>query len=833
MKHINKKTLSLIVSSVILGGIESSLAANIEFNTDLLDVKDKESIESGVFQQAGYIVPGEYTMQMVVNNMLIGERKVLFYEQSENESQVCLTADLANELGLKAAELDRLLTSPPISKKAGSVCYNPSVLEGMLIRGELNKDTLTFSVPQAYRNYMSDSWEPPSRWDNGVNGALLDYGINLRNDHSEYNNKTSLTGYGVAGINANVWRLRANWQGRYQHTENKNGLEDSQSEFDVRRVYAYRALPELHAKLTLGEQDLGNSIFDGFQFTGASLITDDKMLPPNLRGYAPEVVGIAKTNAKVVISQQGRIIYETQVASGPFRIQDLSSSISGMLDVQVEEQDGSVQTFQVNTATIPYLSRPGSLRYKFNSGKVSSREHELDGPAFASAEFSWGVNNGWSLLGGGLLANNYSAVSVGIGRDLLQFGAVSFDITESRAQLPEGTKSGGSYRVNYSKMFEQYDSQVAFAGYRFSERDFMTMNDFMVAKKIGEPYRGGSKEMYSVVLSKQFRDAKLGAYVDYTHQSYWSQTDSDRISLSLSHSFDVMDWRNLSTSVSAYHLEQNDRTDDGLYFTLSVPLGNNKHVSYSASTMGGKTTNSMSFYNRVDDRNSYSVTASTSPAGESASGFYTYTGDKANIMANLSHQTGGSTAVGVSLNGGITATGQGVAVHRVGMMGGSRIMVDTDGTKDVPVHAGRLPTYTDKYGKAVVADVASYYRQRTSIDVNKLGENAEPIGTPISMGTLTEGAIGYRHFDMLSGSKLMLELVKSDGKSVPFATEVFNEKGQALGMVGEDGMAYLAGLHGGDVVEARWGREQHCHIQLPSPLPALDTMAKLTCTNDR
>ena len=47
------------------------------------------------------------------------------------------------------------------------------------------------------------------------------------------------------------------------------------------------------------------------------------MLPPNLRGYAPEVTGVAKSNAKVIISQQGRVLYETTVAVGPFRIQDL------------------------------------------------------------------------------------------------------------------------------------------------------------------------------------------------------------------------------------------------------------------------------------------------------------------------------------------------------------------------------------------------------------------------------------------------------------------------------------------------------------------------------
>ncbi|MBU7321243.1 fimbria/pilus outer membrane usher protein, partial [Paenibacillus sp. SM 69] len=103
--------------------------------------------------------------------------------------------------------------------------------------------------------------------------------------------------------------------------------------------YAFRALPQWGARLALGEDSLQSNLFDSFRFTGFSLVSDDNMLPPNLRGYAPEVTGIAKTNAKVTISQQGRVLYEAQVAAGPFRIQDLSDSVMGKLDVKVEEQD--------------------------------------------------------------------------------------------------------------------------------------------------------------------------------------------------------------------------------------------------------------------------------------------------------------------------------------------------------------------------------------------------------------------------------------------------------------------------------------------------------------
>ncbi|WP_162871235.1 fimbria/pilus outer membrane usher protein, partial [Klebsiella pneumoniae] len=90
------------------------------------------------------------------------------------------------------------------------------------------------------------------------------------------------------------------------------------------------------------------------------------------------------------------------------------------------------------------------------------------------------------------------ALSMGLGRDLLAFGALSFDSTQSRAELPQqgGTKTGGSYRVSYSKSFDEYDSQITFAGYRFSEQNFMTMSEYLDAR-YDESRLGKSREMYT------------------------------------------------------------------------------------------------------------------------------------------------------------------------------------------------------------------------------------------------------------------------------------------------------------------------------------------------
>lgn len=796
----------------------------IEFNADLLDALDKENIDFTQFKTAGYIVPGQYKMQLVLNNRNLGQFEIAYLPTADGSSRICFVEQHLEAMGLQDEPLQSVLAF-----KDHQGCYDLLQLPGVVAQGDLAKSSLIMAVPQAYLIYSADGWEPPSRWEEGINGVMLDYGLNVQQSHaySAGINRTELSGYGVAGLNLSAWRVRANWQGQYSYADG----QDVNRNLSVNRVYGYRALPAFTSQLKLGEIDLGRSIFDSFDFMGVSLTTDEGMLPPNLRGYAPEVIGIAKTNAKVVISQQGRTLYETQVPSGPFRIQDLNSFISGTLDVSVEEQDGTVQTFQVSSASIPYLSRPGFVRYKLASGKASSARRQHDGPAFASGEFSWGVNNGWSLFGGGIISNEYQSLAMGMGRDLLRFGAVSLDMTQSWANLPhDERKSGASYRVNYSKSFEQHSSQISFAGYRFSERNFMNMSNFIEASNSETHFRGDQKSSYSVILSKQFSELAISTFADYTHQTYWNQDSRDRISLSLSSSFDVNDWKGISSSVTAYTSKQRDQRDNGFYLSFTVPFGMAKSLSYSVSGNPNSTAHSLRFSNRQDERNHYSLTAGTAnrSGADSISGFYSHRGELIDISLNGNHLPGSASGIGLSLNGGVTATPQGAALHRGSSLGGTRVMIDTASASKVPVSSHGPSIRTNRYGKAVLVDVGSYYRIQNNIVVDELSDDVDVIGSPVRTMTLTEGSIGYQKFDMLSGSKRMVQLTQPNGKYVPMAATVFNSTQQQLGMVADEGMVYLTGLQHGESLQVSWGSGS-CELTLPTPLPAAEHISMLAC----
>ncbi|CAI0984020.1 Outer membrane usher protein papC precursor [Serratia quinivorans] len=707
-----------IAIALALGASVSLVQAadDIMFNTDVLDVKDRANIDLSQFARGGFIMPGRYTLTVHVNQQELPEQPVVFSAPPDDPkgSVACLSPELVKQLGLKDGVLSGL--------RWRDDCLDFSSLKGMTVRGELGTSSLYLSIPQAYLEYSDDSWDPPSRWDEGIPGVLLDYNLNGQvNRQQSRSTDSTLSGNGTAGGNLGAWRLRADWQAQASNSTASN--RQSERRLDWSRYYAYRALPALRSRLTLGEDYLNSTIFDSVRFTGASLVSDDAMLPPNLRGYAPEVVGVAKTNARVVISQLGRVLYETQVAAGPFRIQDLNDAVSGALDVRVEEQDGSVQQFSLNTASIPYLSRPGSLRYKLALGQPSEVDHRRDGPAFATGEFSWGISNGWSLYGGGIGGREYNALALGMGRDLMAFGALSFDITGSRAELPQqqgGTLSGTSYRLNYAKSFEEYDSQVTFAAYRFSERDYMSMADYLVSRLYGVR-QYGSKEMYTVIFNKQFRELGLSAYLNYNHQTYWERPANDRYSLALSRYFDVGQIKNISLSLSAYRNQYNQTTDNGLSLSLSLPWGDRGTVSYNAAVNRDNNSQDLGYYDRIDEHNSYQMRLGAARRGATASGYFTHRGDNAELSSNISYQANRYTSLGMTARGGMTATLQGAALHRMNMPGGTRLMLDTQGVPDVPVRGQGPTTRTNAWGKAVVPDVNSYYRNRASIDLQQLG----------------------------------------------------------------------------------------------------------------
>lgn len=814
---IRIKTLAIYIALAILPG---TTFADTEFNTDVLDIDDRSKIDLTRFSDADYVMPGEYLLEIKINQKMLPQQKIEYFPLPGEKlaSQVCLPTELISKMALKSAALEK------VTFWHDDKCADISKIEGVNVSNRIGSGILLITIPQAWMKYSDPDWTPPEQWDDGVAGLMLDYSLNGQVGKQSHgvNTAQSLSSYGTVGANLGAWRLRAD----YQATYDQEGGDRTQS-FDWNQIYAYRALPQQAAKLIVGEVYLDSSVFDSLRFTGANLASDERMLPPDLQGYAPEVRGIAKTNAKVTVTQEGRILYQTTVPAGPFIIQDLSSSVRGKLDVKVEEQDGSISNFVVNTASIPYLTRPGQVRYNVALGRSSAYDHSTEGPVFVSSDASWGLNNAWSIYGGSQIAGNYNALALGIGRDLEVLGALSADITESFARLPNrSTDKGMSFKLNYAKRFDDLDSQITFAGYRFSQRKFMNMTQYLQARYDDEDYLRNEKEMYTVTANKTFwaddQQRAITAYLTYTHQTYWNAHARDYYSLSASKQFDWGDFKGISASVSAGRTVYDGENDDSITLNFTMPIGDRQRVGYTMISNNSDITQTASYNNYTDTDNTWQLNAGSTAKGKGiARGYYTHYSPNGEMNLSGSYQQDSYSTLAGTLRGGMTSTLHGAALHRSTSSNGSRIMVDTDNVAGVPINGGQART--NRFGVAVIGDITSYYNTDTSIDVNKLDDDVEATRAVVQ-STLTEGAIGYRHFEVVKGSKLLGTIKLADGSEPPFGATVMSSSGREAAVVNDGGSVYLTGVQPKEVLDVAWDGGKQCHIIIPGTLQPMSQL---------
>ncbi|EEJ5313279.1 fimbrial outer membrane usher protein StdB [Salmonella enterica] len=814
-----------------------------EFDASLLSSSDPQGADLSAFSREGYVAPGSYMLDIWLNNQSVREQysvRVVPYDDNSGDSVICVTPAMVDMLGLKDDIVRGLKTVPGTEETEpgvnGSHCLDLNTPDSK-VQYSAEKQRLTFVIPQAWMEYRDPDWVPPSRWSDGVAGAVLDYNLSAnRFMPQQGNSSTSYSLYGTAGFNLGAWRLRSDYQ--YNRYDSGNG--SVQSDFYLPQTYLFRPLPSLRSKLTLGQTYLSSAIFDSFRFAGLTLASDERMLPPSLRGYAPQISGIANSNAQVTVSQNGRILYQTRVSPGPFVLPDLSQNISGNLDVSVRESDGTVHTWQVNTASVPFMARQGQVRYKVAAGRPlygGRYNNNTVSPDFLLGEATWGAFNNTSLYGGVIASTgDYRSAALGVAENLGLLGALSADVTRSDARLPQGqNQSGYSYRVNYAKTFDKTGSTLAFVGYRFSDRHYLSLPEYLQRRSVESGDFWHEKQSYTITYSQSIPQLNMSAALSVSRLNYWNAASNNNYMLSLSKSFSLGSFRGISASVS---LARNQYTGGGtqnqVYASFSIPWGDSRQVSYSVQKDNrGSMQQYMNFSDFHSPDTSWNISAghSRNETGSSSnfSGGVHSSLPWGQVSADASLQPGQYRSLGLNWYGSATATAHGAAFSQSMAGNEPRMMIDTGGVPGVPVSGGR--GVTNRFGITVVSSGGSYRHSDISVDVASLPEDVEVSDSVISQ-VLTEGAIGYRRIGAVRGEQVLGSLRLADGKAPPFGALVVSERtGHTLGMVGDEGRTYLAGISGEDrqALTVSWSGRVQCRLDLPEKVTLSQGPLLLPC----
>ncbi|MBU9663984.1 fimbria/pilus outer membrane usher protein [Burkholderia multivorans] len=791
-----------------------------EFNSSFLSIDGTTDVDLSQFSQADFTLPGEYMLEVQVNDLFYGLQPIEFVAlDASGAGKPCLRAELVAQFGLKPS------LAKDLPRFHGGRCVDLAAIEGVTVRYLKGDGRLRITIPQVALEFTDGTYLPPERWSDGIAGAMLDYRV-IANTNRSFGSggrqTNAVQAYGTIGANWGAWRVR----GDYQAQSNVGNTVYADRTFRFSRLYAFRALPSIQSTVTFGDDYLSSDIFDTFALTGASIRSDDRMLPPSLRGYAPLISGVARTNATVTVSQQGRVLYVTRVSPGAFALQNINTSVQGTLDVAVEEEDGSVQRFQVTTAAVPFLARTGQFRYKAAVGKPRRFGGAGITPFFGFGEAAYGLPFDVTVYGGFIAASGYTSIALGVGRDFGTFGAVSADVTHARARLwwNGATRHGNSYRINYSKHFDGLDADVRFFGYRFSERDYTNFAQFS-----GDPTAYGlanSKQRYSATMSKRFGDTS--AYLSYDQTTYWERASEQRVGVTLTRAFSVGALRNLNVSVSAFRTQSAGAGGNQVSVTATLPIGGRHTVTSNLTTGNGSTSVNAGYLYDDPAGRTYQISAGTTDGRASANASFRQRTSAYQLTAQASTVANGYAAASLEVDGSLVATQYGIAAHANGNAGDTRLLVSTDGVRDVPL-SGTL-THTDSRGYAVLDGISPYNVYDAAVNVEKLPLEVQ-VSNPIQRMVLTDGAIGFVQFSAARGSNLYLTLTDAAGKPLPFGASVQDAaNGKELGIVGEGGAAYLTQVQPKSSLVVRAGERTLCTIDtLPNRLQLEGTPIPVAC----
>ena len=751
---------------------------------------------------------GEYRVDVVLNNELKETTSILFVEKQNGELSPCLSIEKLSSYGLR-------LSAFPTLKNDAKGCANTADIPNFTADLNFNTQQLLLSIPQAALSSIAQGYVSPEEFDEGINALLANYQFSGSKDFDE---KQEYYNFNLqSGLNVGPWRIRnlSAW--------NKNGGD--KSNWDSVYLYAQRSIIPLKSTLVMGESSSLSSIFDSVPFTGIQLATDTDMIPESLRGFAPVVRGIARTNARVIIKQNGYQIYQTFVAPGAFEITDLySTGGNGDLYVTVEEADGSKQNFVVAFASLPRMLREGQMEYEITSGKYRPYDNNTDEKPFTQATISYGLLNNTTLYGGLQTASAYQALAFGVGQNLGEIGAISSDVTQAWSKKQDNEKtSGQSWRIRYGKNILETGTNVSVAGYRYSTKGFNTLSDTF--NTYNDHYNASSarsvRNRTNLTVSQSL-GANLGSLtISGLFEDYW---DSGRRNNSLNigynggarrfnyyfgYSYNRYSWSNGGSG-------RNVEDDHLLSFTISVPLSEwlpNTYASYSINNSNpGSTDQYVSLNGSALENNNLDWNVQQGYSNrEDATGSVnaTYKGSLGQVTGGYSYNKH-SQILNYGLSGGALVHANGITLGQE--MSDTAVLIKAPGLDNVRLE-NDTSIETDYRGYAIIPYATPFYRTSVTLDNTTLSDNMELPNTTQKV-VPTRGAIVRANFEGTFGRRAFLILKRLSGENVPYGATVTlttDKKAQAS-IVSDGGMVYMSGLKDKGEVYAQWGAktDQQC-----------------------
>lgn len=827
---------------------DASAAVDASFDRSLLSGAGNNTNDLSRFERGNVVMPGVYRTDIFLNNAWVGRADVRFASPTPDAPAIaCLTKAMFDQLGLPKQKLSA--EQQARLSNDGSACVAiGDVIPAATMTFDQPNLRLDVSIPQAWLGTRARGYVSPENWDRGVNAALLNYNYNGYRNHSNGVTQTSSFLGLNAGLNLGGWQLRND--STVVSQSGSGAGSKSTTHWQTIDTYLRHDVTSLRAQLTLGDSYTPGDLFDSVSVRGVQLATDDRMLPDSLRGYAPTVRGVAETNAKVTVRQNGITLYETTVAPGPFTISDLySTGYGGDLVVTVTEADGRIRTFSVPYASVPQLLRPGISRFSIVAGQLhdaSLHEH----PALLQAQLQHGFTNLLTGYAGAVATNGYAAVEIGSALNT-QYGALALDVTDARTEIPgQSTQNGQSVRLSYSKILPETNTSLSVATYRYSTSGYLGLRDAMTVRDIARGYayvdpttqttidgiattnlltpdqiralQGNTgnfttytsqldrqRSRFDITLNQRLGEHGGSIYVTGSAIDYWNRNGTDvQFQAGYNNNF-----RRLSYTISATRTrDAYSRLSNQLFVSFTLPLGDGIHAPNVGASFTHDSTGHMLDQATVngtlgeDNQFSYGGTASHDngqgsggSAGNAGTVYAGYRSPYAQFNGSVGSGNGYSQAsVGVS---------GAVVVHPGGVTFGQP-MGDTVAIVDAKDAAGArvinaAGVRVDNGGYALVPYMTPFALNTIQIDPKGLPLNVQLDATSAQVAPRA-GSVVMVKFKTEEGRTVVFRIRQPGNQPIPFGADIMDEANNAVGVIGQGGRALVRGVKDGGTLNVQW-----------------------------
>lgn len=724
------------------------------------------------FKNGPQFLPGQHTVHLNVNGRHVGRTLATF----DASGKLCLTPEL-----LTLAELK----SPAAQDGQSQACPDAFLQAWPTTTIALQPERLAVDIvaPPGAVNRTATA----TTYQSGGRAAILNYDV-LSSQTRHIGGKSNyLQAYTELGLNANDWILRSN---------STYSAIDGKSTWNHVDAYAQRTLPTWRTTFQAGQINLHGALFSGVPVTGMQLFPETALQDSKHEG--PPISGIAHTQARVEVWQNGVPLASAIVPPGPFTMTDvLPRSLTQDLKVVIHETSGEERVFYVPAAALQ-VDRVGAAA-GFTGGFGMLRKMGGVGDEsmpVAAAEYGIALSRRANVAAGLLLTQNYR--SLGARSDLVLPGSIQTGVQSTFSQNSRTGRSGAQHIASVSAQLlpgvssnlsllrrtDGYSEVLDHARSRSRHgpsddrqwyphfREDRIKQQISAGLAWGGSALGGFSMNVSESQSVRGNSSRRGIFS-------WGKS-FDRASLSLSFERDMG---------SSYRNQGNL-----MYLNLSLPLGK-QSVSASMQTQDTGTSYGVNTSAPINERSNYTLSANSGSHGQAS-----YSGslgvNSAYTQLNLaaSSFTGGYSH-SARVRGGLVGHAQGLSFSPYRVQDTFAI-ASVGGLSGVRLSTPAGSVWTDPWGRAVIPSLPAYRHGQIQVATTSLARNVDLINGRYSLDP-SRGSVSKVDFSVVTVRRALVTASFPDGAPVPKGAAVLDANGVFITLVGSGGQIFLPDMLAG------------------------------------